>query len=86
MVSKCANPDCAVLFRYFRQGKLFRFEAEAGPERRRTMGTEGGNKKQMHRLEFYWLCEECASKLTLIWRKGIGVSVRPHLAARASAA
>ena len=85
MVSKCANPECSVPFRYFHQGKLFRFESEAGPERRRAMGSEDGNRKQMHRLQFYWLCEGCAVKMTLVSADG-GVSVRPHLAAGAKAA
>ena len=86
MVSKCANPDCAVPFRYFHQGKLFRFEAEAGPERRRVMGPESSDTKHMRRLEFYWLCDHCASKMTVVEQKGTGVSVRPRLAAGATAA
>ena len=86
MVSKCANPDCSVPFRYFHLGKLFRFEGEAGPERRRAMGNERDEKKHMRRLEFYWLCERCAPRMTLVFEKGTGVSVRPHLAAGASAA
>lgn len=85
MVSKCANPDCAAPFRYFHQGKLFRFESDAGPERRRAMGT-GGADKHMRRLEFYWLCQQCAPKMTLVFEKGIGISVRLRRAARASAA
>jgi hypothetical protein len=85
MVSKCANPDCTAPFRYFHQGKLFRFETEAGLERRRAMGTDSDGK-QMRRLEFYWLCQQCAPKLTLVSEKEMGVSVRPRLAARASAA
>jgi len=49
------------------------------------MGTDSDGK-QMRRLEFYWLCQQCAPKMTLVSEKGIGVSVRPRLAARASAA
>lgn len=85
MVSKCANPECSVPFRYFHLGKLFRFEAEAGLERRRSMGSEGNARKQMPRLEFFWLCDACAAKMTLFSADGV-VSVRPHLAAGAKAA
>ena len=85
MVSKCANPECAAPFRYFHLGKLYRFEAEARPERRRALGSEGGSK-QMRRLEFFWLCEVCAARMTLVAAKGGGVLVRPHLADGASAA
>jgi hypothetical protein len=40
MVSKCANPDCSAVFRYFHQGKLFRIETAMGLDRRRTMGND----------------------------------------------
>jgi len=86
MVSKCANPDCAVPFRYLHQGRLFRFESLGGPERRRTMTRDDGEKKHIRRLEFFWLCEQCAPKMTLVFDKEIGSSVRARLAAHASAA
>lgn len=85
MVSKCANPDCAAPFRYFHQGKLFRLETQAGPDRRRAMGDDEGAQKRLRRLEFYWLCEKCSSNMTLVSEKGIGVSVRPLLATGAGA-
>ena len=86
MVSKCANPECAVPFRYFHQGKLFRLETESGHDRRHEMGDETGVKKPLRRIEFYWLCEHCAGQLTLRYEKGTGVAVRPRLVASASAA
>ena len=86
MVSKCANPECSTPFRYFHQGKLFRLETRIGPDRRRALGTEHDAKKSMHRLEFFWLCDDCAAKMTLVAEKGVGVSVRPHLSATATAA
>jgi hypothetical protein len=86
MVSKCANPECATPFRYFHEGKLFRLETEIGPERRRAMGNEREAKKSMRKLEFYWLCDRCAERMTVVSEKGMGVSVRPHFAASATAA
>jgi len=85
MVSKCANPDCTAPFRYFHQGKLFRFETEAGLERRRAMGTDSDGK-QMRRLEFYWLCDKCASKMTLVFDRDAGMSVRANSRAESAAA
>ncbi len=86
MVSKCANPDCSATFRYFHKGKLFRMETEAGPERRRTMGDDEETRKPLRRLEFYWLCEDCAEKMTLVFERGIGVSTRPNAFSRAARA
>jgi phage terminase large subunit GpA-like protein len=86
MVSKCANPECTTPFRYFQQGKLFRLETKLGPDRRRALGDEDSPTKSMHRLEFYWLCDRCAEKMTLVADKESGISVRPRLSAIATAA
>jgi hypothetical protein len=78
MVSKCANPECSAPYRYFHVGKLFRVEIATGLDRRRhTMGNDSDQHKPLRRLEFFWLCEECARKMTLIFDKDSGVTVRP---------
>lgn len=85
MVSKCANPDCATAFRYFHTGRLYRVETpvrSGGPE----PGYENGVRKPGPHLEFYWLCDDCASRMTLAFEKGVGVSVRPKFVRSASAA
>ena len=74
MVSKCANPDCSASFRYFRQGKLFRVDTLTGLEGHRAMYGEPGTSTW--RLEFFWLCEACATKMTLISDRQSGVTVR----------
>ena len=86
MVSKCANPECKVPFRYFHQGKLFRLETESGFDRRRELGVDSEMKKPIRRIEFFWLCEDCAAKMTLVSEKGVGVTVRPRMALGATAA
>lgn len=86
MVSKCANPECEVPFRYFHQGQLFRLETESGYDRRRGMGTDNGIKKPLRHIEFFWLCQDCAGKMTLTSEKGLGVRVQPRLAIAAGAA
>jgi hypothetical protein len=78
MVSKCANPECQKPFRYLRHGRLFRMEVQPGMER--GAGLEGDLKARLpvRRIEFYWLCEECAATMTLNVREGIGVALRPQ--------
>jgi len=78
VVSKCANPDCAASFHYFHLGKLFRLETEAGLDRRRSLGVDEEIKKPLRHIEFYWLCEGCAKKMTIVVEKGVGVSARPN--------
>ena len=78
MLSKCANPACSASFRYLHQGKLFRIEIVAGLDRRRaTLGSDDDKKKPLRRIEFYWLCEDCTKKMTVILDNETGVSVRP---------
>lgn len=78
MVSKCANPECTAPFLYFHVGKLFRLETESGFDRRRALGSEGMSKKPLRRLQFYWLCDRCAEKMTLVFEKGSGIAVKPR--------
>ena len=86
MVSKCANPNCAASFRYFHIGKLFRMETSSGLERRRSMGQDEVLSRPLRRIEFYWLCEKCASKMTLICDEHMQVSVRANSRAISAAA
>lgn len=76
MVSKCANPACGVPFRYLHTGQLFRVETAAGFERRRSMGRDAADAKPLRRLEFFWLCENCARGMTVMFDKDVGVTVR----------
>jgi hypothetical protein len=86
MLSKCANPDCSASFRYLHQGKLFRIETAANLDRRRpTLGSDNDKKKPLRRLEFYWLCEDCAKNMTVILDKETGVCVRPFRYLQAAA-
>jgi hypothetical protein len=86
MVSKCANPDCSVPFRYFHTGKLFRAETSLGLDRRRTLGQEVQQSKPLRHLEFFWLCEDCAGKMTITFDKESGVAIHPRDRAHTAAA
>jgi len=63
MVAKCANPDCGAPFRYWGQGRLFRLDLSEHPKR---MKQTGGNRAlRSHNVEHFWLCGNCAPRLTL---------------------
>jgi len=86
MVSKCANLDCSATFRYFHQGKLFRVDSSSRLDRRRSMGDGDSPNRPLRRLEFYWLCENCAQKMTLVFEKDAGIVPRPNALTRSAAA
>lgn len=86
MLSKCANPECSTPFRYFHTGKLFRMETSTGLERRRAMGVDGELSKPLRRVEFFWLCQACAGKMTLTFEKDSGVKVCSSEYAQSAAA
>ena len=67
MVSKCSNPRCSASFRYLRTGKLFRFDTPSGHE-----AGDWGGPKPVKRVEFFWLCEDCVTKFTLVTDAGLG--------------
>ncbi len=67
MLSKCANAACPARFRYLHTGKLFRFDT----------GPDSGNRKATPRIEFFWLCEQCAESLTINYEAGVGMITVP---------
>jgi hypothetical protein len=72
MLSKCANPNCSTPFHYLRDGKLFRWDG-IGIAHHPVKPAPKPNRK----VEFFWLCGECASYLTVVFQQGTGVTVRP---------
>jgi hypothetical protein len=76
MLSKCANPGCPATFLYLHQGKLFRLDTSVDilvriPVREVT--------RPSWRVEFFWLCDECAAELTLGYHKETGITVVPRV-------
>jgi hypothetical protein len=68
MLSKCANPGCPAPFLYLHQGKLFRLDTGTAHPAAQS------KERTVRHLEFFWLCEECAAKLTLDYKKGVGIT------------
>ncbi len=72
MVANCANPECGVPFRYFRDGRLFRFDLND----HFTPASVGPDVAVHRRVEYFWLCGSCASRMTLISELGVGMRTR----------
>lgn len=56
MVTKCANPSCSASFHYLRGGKLFLVDLP------RFSSSTGRNGRT---AEYFWLCDQCCSELTV---------------------
>lgn len=54
MLNTCANPGCREAFRYLRDGKLFRLQAEIK-----------GSSSEINNPEYFWLCARCAETMSL---------------------
>jgi hypothetical protein len=72
MLSKCANPACSQPFRYLRDGKLFEIETTSD-----TDASTVGERKPSRRVEFFWLCGQCSTEMTVINDKDQGVITIP---------
>jgi hypothetical protein len=82
MVSKCSNSRCSASFLYLHSGKLFRFDTPNG-----KTGTDWDAPKPANRIEFFWLCEACATQFTMVTDANIGARlIALHTQARAATA
>jgi hypothetical protein len=54
VLATCANPNCREAFRYLRDGKLFRLQAEGK-----------GSSSEISNPEYFWLCARCAQTMSL---------------------
>lgn len=76
MLSKCANPVCSERFLYLRNGKLFRWEIGTERGNGSSFGEDPAVKKPSRKTEYFWLCDECAARMTLVFTKGMGITAR----------
>jgi hypothetical protein len=79
MVSKCANPNCSMPFLYLHNGKLFRLDSGGTVTTSPSFDDETGIPHADRRVEFFWLCNQCAARMTLSYQKGSGVRVEPRV-------
>ncbi len=83
MLSKCANPRCTTPFRYLHDGKLFRVEIPATTHNASSPAESA--RKPPWRTEYFWLCNACSARMTLVYENNSGVTTRPVPALRAGA-
>lgn len=74
MLDKCANPGCVKTFRKLQEGKLFLVENEA---RAALPSSHAFPGRSCRHTEYYWLCDQCASVLTLSFDQTRGVLAVP---------
>jgi hypothetical protein len=75
MLQKCANPTCLNPFRRLSEGRLFLVEMEIPDAASRARLRADG--RAPHRIEHFWLCNDCAAVLTLTFERGQGVVTVP---------
>ncbi len=68
MIAKCANPDCSKPFRYLHEGRLFVMSSSS--KKSREIGRDS-------RVEYAWLCHDCAATLAVQFETGKGLRVVP---------
>jgi len=83
MLSKCANSSCSNSFRYLNKGQLYRMETDCETS---VVAPDFAASKPARRIEYFWLCDECAPRMTLTFKKGIGIKAMPAQIVRAAAA
>lgn len=77
MLHKCANPACPNLFRSLHQGKLFLLETDHAEAQTSRIASTIRRERTVRRMERYWLCNDCSSRLTLTFQRGRGMVTVP---------
>ncbi len=77
MLSRCANDECCKPFLKLRDGKLFLVETERLTRPREAMPPFVRARKQQRTVEHYWLCDECATRWTLVYDREQGLTLAP---------
>jgi hypothetical protein len=61
MLAKCLNPTCSATFRYLSDGRIFHLEIPVA-----------GDTVTSRRREYFWLCDSCCAKFTVVLKNGTG--------------
>ena len=77
MLSKCSNSECNASFHYLREGKLFQIDTSAGAPHGTGPELVDKESRPPHRIEYFWLCAQCASRMTLAFQRNKGVVTVP---------
>jgi hypothetical protein len=74
MISKCVNPECSERFMRLHQGRLYRWDGVNA--RQRLTHDAAPETKKARKIEFFWLCGDCAREMTIVFKDGAGVTTR----------
>jgi hypothetical protein len=78
MLSHCANPQCSKPFLRLREGRLFLVETSVMAERADLKKRAGApQRKTPKRVEYFWLCDQCAPRWTLVQDGGRDIALIP---------
>ena len=61
MIATCADPACNIPFHYFRSGQIFMVEANDN-----HVDPRSRTDHPKRRIEYFWLCGECATTMRLM--------------------
>ncbi len=83
MLSKCLNSRCSATFQYFGQGRLFRVDFADVGRKCALSGKEviPSVRSKACPVEHFWLCEQCATTMTIALSDGGEVRLIPYEAA-----
>lgn len=67
MLSKCLNSHCSATFQYLGRGRLFRIDFTEAGKKSALTGRKivSSIRSKANPIEHFWLCESCATKLTI---------------------
>jgi hypothetical protein len=77
LIATCANPACAVPFRYWNDGKLFRFDVKSPCEPCRDVPRHICQQRPSTSSVFFWLCENCCPSMVLRFDQHEGLAIVP---------
>lgn len=78
MLSRCANSQCSKPFLRLREGKLFLVETERVAKPGESTSPPFVRARKCQRLvEHYWLCDDCATRWTLMYSQERGIAIAP---------
>lgn len=80
MTAQCANPACSIPLRFLNAGRLFQFEIRPKPvEREIEPNPAEPSALASQKIQHFWLCGQCASRLTLVFDALRGVVIAPRI-------
>ena len=78
MLSRCANSKCCKPFLRLREGKLFLVETDRLTKAGESAAPAFVRARQQQRcVEHFWLCNDCATRWTLVFDREHGVTLEP---------